>query len=326
MDDSLFIHPTADVRATQIGANSRIWQFCVVFEHAKIGADANICSHCLIENKVVIGDRATIKSGVQLWDGISVGDDVFIGPNVTFANDKYPKSKQCLSEPIETILEDGVSIGGGASLVAGITIGKGALVAAGAVVTKSVPAYTIVKGNPARVSGYVESTSQVDSDTEPSVSNVSNVRKVPMRGDQQLLSLGVGKASVKRLKYVADMRGNLSVSEFPQDIPFDPKRYFLIFDVPNQEVRGSHSHKKCEQFLICVKGSVNVMVDDGAARSEVVLDSPDLGVYIPPLVWGTQYRYSEDAVLLVFASHPYDDADYIRSYQEFLSVVNDGVD
>lgn len=326
MNDSLFIHPTAEVHSTQIGANSKIWQFCVVFEHAKIGAQVNICSHCLIENRVVIGDRSTIKSGVQLWDGITIGDDVFVGPNVTFANDKYPKSKQHLSEPVQTILEDGVSIGGGASLVAGITIGKGALVAAGAVVTKSVPAYTIVKGNPARVSGYVESTSQVGGDKELSVSNVSNV---PVRGDQEPVSLGVGrasgKASVQRLKYVADMRGNLSVSEFPQDIPFDPKRYFLIFDVPNQEVRGSHSHKECEQFLICVKGSVNVMVDDGAARSEVVLDSPDLGVYIPPLVWGTQYRYSEDAVLLVFASHPYDDTDYIRSYQEFLGVVKDNI-
>lgn len=317
MTDSLFIHPTAEVHSKQIGANSKVWQFCVIFEQAKIGTDANICSHCLIENSVVIGDRVTIKSGVQVWDGITIGDDVFVGPNVTFANDKYPKSKQHLDEPVKTNIEDAVSIGGGATLVAGITIGKGALVAAGAVVTKSVPAYTIVKGNPARVSGYVNRLSQPESDGALKVSSVSNV---PARGDQEAVSLGVGEAMIKRLKFVGDMRGNLSVSEFPRDIPFNPKRYFLVFDVPNKEVRGSHAHKECEQFLICIKGSVNVMVDDGNVRSEVVLDSPDLGVYIPPLVWGTQYRYSEDAVLLVFASHAYDDLDYIRNYQEFQSI------
>lgn len=317
MTDSLFIHPTAEVHSKQIGANSKVWQFCIIFEHAKIGADANICSHCLIENDVVIGDRATIKSGVQVWDGVSIGDDVFVGPNVTFANDKYPKSKQHLSEPIKTSLEDGVSIGSGATLVAGITIGKGALVASGAVVTKSVPAYAIVKGNPARVSGYVDSISQPENG---GVLNLNKLSNVPARGDYEEVSLGVGKAMVKRLKFVDDMRGDLSVGEFPSDIPFNPKRYFLVFDVSNQEVRGSHAHKECEQFLICVKGSVNVMVDDGNVRSEVVLDAPDLGVYIPPLVWGTEYRYSEGAVLLVFASHSYDDLDYIRSYKEFQRI------
>jgi UDP-2-acetamido-3-amino-2,3-dideoxy-glucuronate N-acetyltransferase len=317
MTDSLFIHPTAEVHSKQVGANSIVWQFCIIFEHAKIGTDANICAHCLIEDNVVIGDRATIKNGVHIWDGVTIGDDVFVGPNVTFANDKYPKSKERLGEPVKTNLEDGVSIGGGATLVAGITIGKGALVAAGAVVTKSVPAYTIVKGNPARVSGYVNLITQPENDN---VVNGSYVSNVPARGDKEVVSLGVGDAMVKRLKFVEDMRGNLSVSEFPSDIPFNPKRYFLVFDVPNKEIRGSHAHKACEQFLICVKGSVNVMLDDGNVRSEVVLDSPDLGVYIPPLVWGTQYRYSKDAVLLVFASHAYDDQDYIRNYQEFQSI------
>lgn len=317
MTDSLFIHPKAEVHSKQIGANSKVSQFCIVLEQAQIGTDANIGSHCLIENSVVIGDRATIKSGVQIWDGVTIGDDVFVGPNVTFANGKYPKSNQHLGEPVDTVLEDGVSIGGGATLVAGITIGKGALVAAGAVVTKSVPAHTIVKGNPARVSGYVNRASQSEGDD---VVRLSNARNVPARGDQEVVSLGAGDAIVRRLKFVEDMRGNLSAGEFPRDIPFNPKRYFLVFDVPNQEVRGSHAHKECEQFLVCIKGSVNVMVDDGNVRSEVVLDSPDIGVYIPPLVWGTQYRYSEDAVLLVFASHVYDDLDYIRNYQEFQNI------
>jgi len=315
--ESLFIHPTAEVHSKQIGANSKVWQFCIIHKHAKVGAGADIGSNCLIENDVVIGDRATIKSGVQVWDGVTMGDDVFVGPNVTFANEKYSNSKPHLGAPITTHLEDGVTISGGATLLAGITIGKGALVAAGAVVTKSVPAYTIVKGNPARVIGYVDGISQAEGDKAINVSKVSNV---PARGNQKVVSLGVGDAIIKRLKFVEDMRGNLSVGEFPSEVPFNPKRYFLVFDVPNQEVRGSHAHKECEQFLICIKGSVNVMVDDGKVRSEVVLDSPDLGVYIPPLVWGTQYRYSEDAVLLVFASHTYDDEDYIRNYQEFQSI------
>jgi len=314
----MLIHPTAEVHSKQIGANTQVSQFCVIHEEARIGSDANIGSHCLVENDVVIGNRTTIKSGVQVSDGIIIGNDVIVGSNVTFANEMHPKKTPRLHELLVTTLEDGVSIGGGATLMTGITIGKGALVAAGAVVTKSVPAYTIVKGNPAHVSGYVDGTSQGAS--QASGDKVTTVSNVPLRGEQDAVSLGVGDAIVKRLKFVEDMRGNLSVGEFPSDIPFNPKRYFLVFDVPNQEVRGSHAHKECEQFLICVKGSVNVMVDDGTVRSEVVLDSSDIGVYIPPLVWGTQYRYSDDAVLLVFASHVYDDLDYIRNYQEFQSI------
>lgn len=313
MTESLFIHPTAKVASKQIGENSTVGPFCVITEGAKIGEHAFIGANCLIQDKVSIGQRVSIKGGVQLWDGVTIGDDVNIGPNVTFAfgDDINNNDKQ------EVYLEDGVSIGGGATLLAGITIGAGASVAAGAVVTSSVPAYTIVKGNPARVTGYVSGASANDEGVAISVNKLDSV---PARGEQGTVSLGVGDSVVQRLKFVSDMRGNLSVSEFPQDIPFNPKRYFLVFDVPNQEVRGAHAHKECQQFLICVKGSVSVMVDDGNARAEVVLDSPDLGVYIPPLVWGTQYRYTEDAVLLVFASHPYDDADYIRDYQTFQAI------
>lgn len=321
MTDSSLIHASAEVHSQHIGVNTHVSQFCVVCEDAKIGVDTKVGSHCYIDNNVVIGDRVTIKSGVHLWEGISIGDDVTVGPNVSFANAPFSnatsESSNTASESVHTVLEDGVSIGGGATLVAGITVGKGALVAAGSVVTKSVPAYTMVKGSPARVSGYVNRLSKTEGDQ---VVNVSKLNSVPLRGDQTEVALGAGASIVKRLKFVEDMRGNLSVGEFPSDIPFKPERYFLVFDVPNQEVRGSHAHKECEQFLICVKGSLNVMVDDGSVRSEVVLDSPDLGVYIPPLVWGTQYRYSEDAVLLVFASHSYDDADYIRDYKDFQSI------
>lgn len=146
-----FIHELADVHSTEIGTNTRIWQFVVVLGGAKIGQECNICSHCLIENDVVIGDRVTVKSGVQLWDGLRLGDDVFIGPNVTFTNDKYPKSRNIDFKPIATQIEQGVSIGGGATLLPGVRIGAGATVGAGAVVTKDVPTGATVVGNPARI-------------------------------------------------------------------------------------------------------------------------------------------------------------------------------
>jgi acetyltransferase-like isoleucine patch superfamily enzyme len=145
----------ADVKASHIGPNTRIWQFVVILPDARIGADCNICSHVLIENDVIIGDRVTVKSGVQLWDGLRIEDDVFIGPNVTFTNDPFPRSKQYPTAFPITTVKAGASIGGGATILPGITIGKGAMVGAGAVVTKSVPHHAVVVGNPARVVRYL---------------------------------------------------------------------------------------------------------------------------------------------------------------------------
>ncbi len=140
------IHPLSDVQSKNIGENTNIWQFCVVLPNAKIGSNCNICSHCFIENNVVIGDNVTVKNGVSIYDGITVEDGVFIGPNVAFCNDKYPKSKnkEFKLEPI--IVKQGASIGANATILPGITIGEGALVAAGAVVTKDVPPNVIYKG------------------------------------------------------------------------------------------------------------------------------------------------------------------------------------
>ena len=146
-----FVHPMADVQTENIGQNTRIWQFVVVLPGARIGSDVNICSHCFVENDVIIGDQVTIKNGVQLWDGLRIADEVFVGPNVTFTNDRYPRSRNGDAKLLRTVVEKGASIGAGAVICPGITIGSGSMVGAGAVVTRDVAAGTLVVGNPASV-------------------------------------------------------------------------------------------------------------------------------------------------------------------------------
>ena len=309
------IHHFADVKATQIGDGTKIWQWVAVFSGAKIGADVNICAHCLIEDDVVIGDRVTVKSGVYLWNGIRIEDDVFIGPNVTFTNDKFPRSKIYPDKFLTTKIEKGATVGGGAVLLPGITIGQGAMVGAGAVVTKSVPPYAIVTGSPARITGYVESAISKSNEASRTVG-------MPDGSNEAVVKVGVGEVTLHRLKLVTDMRGDLSVGEFPRDIPFEPKRYVLGFNVPSEKTRGEHAHRQCHQFLICVKGSCAVVVDDGKSRCEVLLNSPDMGIHLPPMTWGIQYKYSSDAVLLVFTSDYYSADDYIRNYSEFVDLAD----
>jgi UDP-2-acetamido-3-amino-2,3-dideoxy-glucuronate N-acetyltransferase len=151
-----FIHPLADVANCQIGQGTRIWQFVVVLAGAKIGVDCNICAQTLIEGDVVIGDRVTVKSGVQIWDGSVIGDDVFIGPNATFSNDLYPRSKQYPTQFSGITIQNGASIGANATVLPGVTIGERAIVGAGAVVTKDVPALAVVVGNPAKTVRFLD--------------------------------------------------------------------------------------------------------------------------------------------------------------------------
>ncbi|MDM7950752.1 MAG: WxcM-like domain-containing protein [Hydrogenophaga sp.] len=309
-----FIHHLADVQSSSIGSGSRFWQFVVVLPGAVIGGECNICSHCLIENDVIIGDRVTIKSGVQLWDGLRLGNDVFVGPNASFTNDRFPRSRQRPERFLNTVIEDGASIGAGAVILPGVTIGRGSMVAAGAVVTRSVPPNAVVVGNPAKIVGYTDATR---------VAGLSDETKPKQPGTNATRVNGV---SLHRMPSVADIRGSLSVGEFERTIPFRVQRYFLVFDVPSRETRGEHAHKICHQFLICVRGSCAVVADDGNTRQEFLLDQPDLGIHLPPMVWGIQYKYSPDAVLLVFASHFYDHTDYIRDYSEFLTLIEDNRD
>ena len=145
------IHKLADVQSKHIGQNTNIWQFCVILPDAVIGDNCNICANVFVENDVSIGNNVTVKCGVQLWDGVRIEDDCFIGPNVTFTNDLFPRSKQYPQEFEKTIIKKGASIGANSTILAGITIGEHAMIGAGSVVTKDVPANTLWYGNPAKL-------------------------------------------------------------------------------------------------------------------------------------------------------------------------------
>jgi serine acetyltransferase len=274
-----------------------------------IGTDCNICDGVFIENKVRVGNHVTVKCGVQLWDGVTLEDNVFVGPNVTFTNDSFPRSKQFMDEPERTLVRKGASIGANATILPGVVIGPNAMIGAGSVVTRDVPPNAIVVGNPARITGYVAATKP---------------KTLPARNGEPATQLSVKQAKLIKLPHIVDLRGSLTFGEYGQHLPFLPKRYFVIFDVPTQEVRGEHAHKALQQFLICLKGSCSVVVDDGVHRDEVILQGANVGLYLPPMVWATQYKYSSDAVLLVLASDVYDADDYIRDYDEFLRLTQQG--
>jgi len=154
------IHPLADVQTKSIGHNTKIWQFSVILKGAKIGENCNICAHTLIEGGVTIGNSVTLKSGVYLWAGINLSDNVFVGPCVSFSNDKYPRSKKHLKDYPQTLIGEHASIGANATILPGIKIGKYAMIGAGAVVTKDVPDYAVVVGNPAKIIKYIESNNK----------------------------------------------------------------------------------------------------------------------------------------------------------------------
>jgi acetyltransferase-like isoleucine patch superfamily enzyme/dTDP-4-dehydrorhamnose 3,5-epimerase-like enzyme len=311
---AFFKHAQAIVESDKIGEGTRIWAFAHVLPGAVIGQGCNICDHTFIENDVTLGDRVTIKCGVQVWDGITLDDDVFVGPNATFTNDPMPRSRQYPESFSRTIVRRGASIGANSTILPGITIGMNAMVGAGAVVTADVPPNAIVVGNPARITGYVSTSNRRRRETDATTTIVSEPRQLHVEG-----------VRLCRLPIVNDLRGNLSFGEYDRHLPFLPKRYFLVFDVPSKEVRGEHAHKKLEQFLVCVKGTCSVVVDDGREREEISLDTPGIGLYIPPMVWATQYKYTTDAVLLVLASDVYNADDYIRDYDQFLDIARSGI-
>jgi len=284
-------------------------------DNDRISTSARIGPDCRIDSSAVIDDGAQIASGVKIYCGVFVGRNTVIeqgavlSPNACIADQKF-LSDDHPANPVT--IRKGAMIGANTVILPGIAIGEHAVIGAGAVVTRSVPPNAVVVGSPARIIGYVNAKrTRIEESIIAAQSSTEKVSATAVKG-----------VSLHRFPLIKDMRGNLTVGEFLKDIPFIPKRYFMVFDVSTAETRGEHAHRKCHQFLICIKGSCAIVVDDGSNREELILDSPDIGIYLPPMIWGIQYKYSNDAILLVFASDHYDPNDYIRDYQIFISELN----
>ena len=302
-------HPAAIVESTHIGTGTRIWAFVHVLPGARVGADCNVCDHVFIENDVTIGDRVTIKCGVQLWDGVTIEDDVFIGPNATFINDPFPRSGRRPAHFMPTMVRRGASIGANATVLCGVTIGVNAMVGSGAVVTHDVPPNAIVVGNPAAIQGYVTTR-----DAALLFSAAGTVSKQP---------LGVGGVTLYHLPEFVDLSGSLVVGELGEQLPFTPRRFYVLHAVPTRQTRGEQAHRSLHQFFVCLQGECSLLVDDGTGRQEVPMAELSTGIHVPPMVWTVQYKFSPNAMVLVLASSPYDPADYIRDYDTFVQIARE---
>jgi|SRR5579875_985028 len=291
-----------------IGRGTRVGDFAHVMPGAVIGNDCTISDHTFLDNHVTLGDRVVVSCGVALPDGLTAEEDVFIGPNVAFADQRSANDGTGAAQDFQrTCVKRRAWIAANATIYRGVTIGERATVNAGAVVTRDVPPLAIVGGNPAVIVGYDGSRPQPGS-LGPSAPVEPSVRNTDVAG-----------VTLHRLPSAADMRGQLSFGEMGKHVPFEVKRFFLVYGVASQETRGEHAHRKLHQFLICVSGRCSVMADDGKNRQEFLLDNPSVGLHLPPRVWAVQYKHSSDAVLLVLASDFYDAGDYIRDYSEFLA-------
>ena len=303
MTDAL-IHEQALCEGARVGAGSRVLAFSHLAASTCVGRDCIIGTHVFLDHAVHLGDRVAIGSGAYVGKGIRLEDDVKVGAGATLAHLTEGSGDAGFSPGL---VRAGASVGANATILPGVVIGPKARIEPGSVVTRSVPSNAIVAGNPAQIIGYVGT---VDNQVDPWASSPSGVHGTSVSG-----------VTIRQMSEVEDLRGNLSVGELGRDVPFEVKRYFLVYDVPNMEIRGEHAHLVCHQFLIAAKGSLRVVVEDGVNREEIVLDKPSLGLHLPPMTWGIQYRYSPDAVLLVLASHHYDPSDYVRDHDRFLAMV-----
>ena len=263
-----------------------------------------------IATDVVIPPDAAIAQGVVIQSHTLLAARMEIGANVTI--ERGVIFAEGGAHPIRLAAQ--VRIGAGSVIGPTVEIGWGAQILPGSVVLTSVPANAVVSGNPAQIVGYTQAVTG-DGASGLTIDPAANRQS---SGPRDLM---VGGAAIYQMPKFNDLRGSLTVGELGKGFPFAPQRYFIVFDVPSQELRGEHAHKSCEQFLICVRGSCRALLDDGTRRNEVVLDRPEIGLYMPAMVWGTQYRYTRDAVLFVFASQGYDASDYIRTYDEFRTEV-----
>ena len=302
------IHATAEVAKSKIGKNTKVLEFAVLSDESEIGAYCTIGSHCVIEKSVVIGNHVTVKPGAVVLDGTTIGDRTFIGANasISVVGRAGPESETQGRPP--THIRAGAWVGANSIVSLGVTIGTGAVVEAGSVVTTNVPPGAVVGGNPASVRRYVDSPGQQVSANPHGTSSKEQI----VLGDVRWIEL----------TGVSDVRGELTVAQWNQHFPFKPRRAFFVYGVPSTKVRGEHAHRVCEQVLVALTGSVRVVVDNSHERRDVLLDDSNRALLVPAGVWATQYSFSSDCVMAVFASHEYDESDYIRDYQDFLEYRN----
>jgi hypothetical protein len=125
--------------------------------------------------------------------------------------------------------------------------------------------------------------------------------------------------SLIHLPQLGDRNGHITVVNNNSEIPFVIKRIFYLYDIPGGESRGAHAHKNCHQFLISASGAFEVLLDDGNTKRQILLNRPNVGLHIPPGIWASEINFSSGSICLVLASHNYDEADYIRDYNEYLN-------
>jgi len=279
-----FVDASARCEAASVGSESR------VLAYARVGPDATIGDRCTVQEHAILAGKVILEEGVVVGPGAVLG-----------------------AESGEILVHRFARIGANVTVLPGVVVGRRGVVQPGSVVTQNVPANAIVTGNPATIVAYV------DADHADAVREII----VPAAIGGDVIATRVRGVTLHRLTTARDLRGSLVAAEFG-DLPFAPQRIFTVYDVPSESVRGAHAHRVCSQFLVCLAGALSCLVDDGASRAEIRLASPEVGLHIPPMVYGTQWRYSRDAVLLVLASHSYDAADYIRDYEEFLAELERG--
>jgi UDP-2-acetamido-3-amino-2,3-dideoxy-glucuronate N-acetyltransferase len=269
-----------------------------IVEESNIGAGSSI------------GAYSILRGGIELGQNCVIGDHVVLKGPLRISGEVVIDSHCVLQGPAS--LGQGVRVGPQTCIYAlsadALSIGDYAVIEPGSVVARNVPANAVVGGNPAKILRYRETLPAAPMAHGPEPTGA--VTRTMVRD-----------VTLHKLPLVEDLRGNLSFGEMERHVPFPIKRYFVTFDVASEEARGEHAHRALHQFLVCVHGRVHIVADDGAHREEFILDRPYVGLHLPPLIWGVQYRFSPGAVLLVLCSEFYQPADYIRDYSEFLALV-----
>jgi UDP-2-acetamido-3-amino-2,3-dideoxy-glucuronate N-acetyltransferase len=291
------VHPTASVESNRVGCGS------------SIGAYSRIGPEVTLGERVTVGERVSIDGRVEIGPGVEIAPDAYLRGPLTVEAGVRIGPRCCMDAggaERGMVLCEGSMAGAQSTIWPGVTVGRRACIEPGSVVTKNVPAMAVVAGNPAQIVRY--------SAARPAT------RAAQAFAGAAAVATEVPGVMLHELPLHEDLRGNLTFGEAQRHVPFEIKRYFLTFAVVSEEVRGEHAHRRLEQFLVCINGRVRIAADDGRVQADFLLERPNLGLYIPPMIWSVQYRFSADAVLLGLCSDLYDPADYIRDYAEFLQL------